>query len=91
MVTKSQTTRPRLALLRNHLKRLEGLRKQSEKAMQLRIRTNNLKGLLGLVSHLPRINQMRVKELRTLVIPSTIQQLRCYESLDLFIKQRIDE
>ncbi len=58
--------------------------------MQLRVRVNNLKSLLGMLSQMPDITRMRVKELRSLQLPARIKELGCYGALEPFIQQQVD-
>lgn len=90
VVVRSQATRPQLARLREHLRKLEQSRGQSEKVMQLRVRVNNIKSLLTLLVQMPDLNRLRVKELRGLQLPARIKDLNCYSGLSQFIQHQID-
>ena len=90
MVVRSQTTRPKLAELRDHLHKLEQSRRQSEEVVQLRVKVNNVKSVLTLLSQMPNVTRMRIKELRNLDLPVRLKQLGCYGGLDNFIKQQVD-
>lgn len=61
MVEQAHTTRPKLAILRQTLKRLEESRKKSEQVVGLRIKVGNLKNLVGLISQMPNLNKMRTR------------------------------
>jgi hypothetical protein len=57
----------------------------------LRIKAGNIKNALSVLTQMPNLTQMSVSELKSIVVPQKIKELKCYTELDAFIKLKIEQ